>query len=174
MSREQLISDAVGRLCAAAGVSTDKQREELQEVLVRWLGNLPAIAPEHAKDDRLYWVRLEDADGKRRAWRSRDRQFPWFVEGFASHYGDSDITVLGEVERDDDTPNHPNHPEVLTTVEDFENAPEWTVIARDHLGPFVKFGGIWRNTLAEVISNELLFYRRDGGSIPVLRWGDSK
>lgn len=107
MSNNQLIAGAIADLCDAVGITSDKRREALEDILAKWIDELPTIKAEHAKDDRLYWVRLEDADGKRRAWRSRDRQFPWFVEGFASNYGDTVITVLGEVERDDDTPDVP-------------------------------------------------------------------
>ena len=68
------------------------------------------------------------------------------------------ITDLGEWRPDQLTPNgkryelvevgapeEPEHPETLTTVEDYENAPEGTIVAlQDTASVWVKSNGMWR------------------------------
>ena len=63
----------------------------------------------------------------------------------------------------------PDHPEVLTTVEDYENAPEGTIISRPGGLPWVKDGGLWRSPIFRDSSESLAL----GWNQPfnVLRWG---
>ena len=43
-----------------------------------------------------------------------------------------------------ESPTAPSHPAVLTTEEDYENAPEGTIVASDFSDPWVKdFMGFW-------------------------------
>lgn len=58
------------------------------------------------------------------------------------------------------------HPETLTTQEDYKNAPEGTIVARDHERAWTKLRGEWR--AAGVSSNDIGM--RDTAS-RVLRWG---
>lgn len=65
-------------------------------------------------------------------------------------------------------PDQPNHPETLTTVEDYENAPEGTIVALSRFAPYVKkLGGSWSNMTGRRFSEE----RLAGTSRKVLRWG---
>lgn len=91
------------------------------------------------------------------------------------------ITDLGEWRPDQLTPNgkryelrevgapeEPEHPETLTTVEDYENAPEGTIVASNGQWevPHMKQNGLWwRSGIA--CDNE--FMARN--CHPVLRWG---
>lgn len=63
----------------------------------------------------------------------------------------------------------PENPETLRTVEDYENAPEGTIVALPRFAPYVKkLGGAWSSMSGRNFSGEKL-----GGEIPrpVLRWG---
>ena len=64
---------------------------------------------------------------------------------------------------------HTAHPEVLKTVEDYENAPEGTIISRPDGHPWVKEGGYWRSPSFRESSEDLAL----GWIQPftVLRWG---
>lgn len=64
-----------------------------------------------------------------------------------------DLNPVG-AERGELTPNgkryelrevtgEPEHPEVLSTVEDYEDAPEGTIVAFDNGSPYVKLGSVW-------------------------------
>lgn len=91
------------------------------------------------------------------------------------------ITDLGEWRPDQLTPNgkryelrevgapeEPEHPETLTTLEDYENAPEGTIVASNGQWevPHMKQNGLWwRSGIA--CDNE--FMARN--CHPVLRWG---
>ena len=62
----------------------------------------------------------------------------------------------------------PEHPKTLTTVEDYENAPEGTIVASNSHSPHVKHAlGIWPDALEETYSEEELA----GTPRKVLRWG---
>lgn len=60
------------------------------------------------------------------------------------------------------------HPEVLTTVEDYENAPLHTIVALKGYVPYVKRGvSVWANTYNSTFGNEEIA----NTSRQVLRWG---
>lgn len=92
---------------------------------------------------------------------------------YCGHRDASDLTPNGKryrlVEVTDDDPE-PSHPEVLRTVEDYENAREGTIVASDgYLStPLVKRYGKWCRDRIEFTAEDL-------GAVPeqlrVLRWG---
>lgn len=62
----------------------------------------------------------------------------------------------------------PEHPESLTTAEDYENAPKGTIVARNGYPPYVKIRmDAWADTFNAVHYGDEL----DGTSRKVLRWG---
>ncbi|WP_295807351.1 hypothetical protein [uncultured Corynebacterium sp.] len=86
-------------------------------------------------------------------------------------------TNLGEIPRDWLTPNRkryelreiskPEHPETLTTLEDYENAPAGTIVAIGRHSPYMKCGrNHWTNFLGTDISDKEL----EDVSRKVLRW----
>ena len=173
MSRDQRIAAAIRRLCDAMGVKEGRRRDEIERLLAEWVDNLPTIEPRKVKTDRLYWVRAAGIDDKRRALRTGGFLSRWQVQGCKSPFTDSQIIVLREVERDDDTPDTPDGPAILTSVEDVENAPENTVAALDEHYPIVKIGGLWMAASGRILGpRELVSSARS--PIHVLRWGDFK
>ena len=87
---------------------------------------------------------------------------------------------VGQQTKDRFTPNGKQYelvevtdrPEVLVTVEDYENAPEGTVVALPGDLPWVKTEGLWRSPVFRDSSNALaatVFNAR-----AVLRWGDGR
>lgn len=65
--------------------------------------------------------------------------------------------------------DQPDHPKVLFTVEDFENAPTGTVVAFDGGYPYVKrFCGEW-DVLGSYATNDVM--AADQSNYRVLRWG---
>lgn len=61
-----------------------------------------------------------------------------------------------------------DHPEVLTTVEDYEDAPLHTIVALKGYVPYVKRGvSVWANTYNSTFGNEEIA----NTSRQVLRWG---
>lgn len=81
-------------------------------------------------------------------------------------------------DRDDATPNGKRyelveatgdeHPETLSTLEDYENAPVGTVVALNGCFPYVKQGrGVWANTFDDTCSDDWMA----GAPRKVLRWG---
>lgn len=63
-----------------------------------------------------------------------------------------------------------DHPEFLETVEDYRNAPEGTVVARDHLSPWWKTDDdTWERIYDEKSDTGMAF---QDGVHKVLRWGD--
>ena len=61
-----------------------------------------------------------------------------------------------------------DHPEVLTTVEDYEDAPLHTIVALKGYIPYVKRGvSVWANTYNSTFGNEEIA----NTSRQVLRWG---
>ena len=82
-------------------------------------------------------------------------------------------------DRSDLTPNgkryelrevvEPEHPETLTTVEDYENAPEGTIVASNGKWevPFMKQNGLWRRNGISFSNNDM----SQGHEHWVLRWG---
>ena len=68
-------------------------------------------------------------------------------------------------------PEQPEHPEVLTTREDYENAPVGTIVARNEYHPCVKqHFGVWENTFGTTYSDAEMA----DASRQVLRWGWGK
>lgn len=63
----------------------------------------------------------------------------------------------------------PDHPEVLETVEDYENAPEGTIIARPGCLPWTKDDGLWRSPIRRESSEDLALCWTP--PFNVLRWG---
>lgn len=63
----------------------------------------------------------------------------------------------------------PDHPTTLTTVEDYKDAPDGTIIATPgwHTVPLVKRDGAWHRDRLTFASMEIA----DGLPIEVLRWG---
>lgn len=81
-------------------------------------------------------------------------------------------------DRDDATPNGKRyelvevtgdeHPETLSTLEDYKDAPVGTVVARDEYSPYVKrTRDVWANMVGDTCFSEVLV----GASRKVLRWG---
>lgn len=65
----------------------------------------------------------------------------------------------------------PEQPKVLETVEDYENAPEGTIIARSTGHPWVKENGLWRGPYFWDSSESLALGWRQ--PFNVLRWGSA-
>lgn len=64
--------------------------------------------------------------------------------------------------------DEPEHPEVLSTVEDYENAPAGTIVANNGDSPYTKRGlGDWADRFDDKRSNEGM----SDTSRKVLRWG---
>lgn len=64
--------------------------------------------------------------------------------------------------------DQPEHPETLTTVEDYENAPEGTIVALNGCFPYVKRGrDDWSDVFGDTCSDKGLA----GPARKVLRWG---
>lgn len=65
--------------------------------------------------------------------------------------------------------DEPEYPETLTTLEDYEGAPDGTIVAVPGWGsvPLLKRGGEWHRDRLTFESRELT----DGWSMAVLRWG---
>ena len=62
----------------------------------------------------------------------------------------------------------PEHPETLTTVEDYENAPSGTIVASNICPPYMKYElDSWTDNFGTTVSDEELV----GGPTTVLRWG---
>ena len=62
----------------------------------------------------------------------------------------------------------PEHPEMLTTVEDYENAPSGTIVASNICPPYMKYElDSWTDNFGTTVSDEELV----GGPTTVLRWG---
>lgn len=66
----------------------------------------------------------------------------------------------------------PEHPETLSTVEDYEDAPEGTIIANPGDMPWIKEDGHWRSPIFRQ-SSESLALTVVGNDRPVLRWGEN-
>ena len=64
----------------------------------------------------------------------------------------------------------PAHPEFLETVEDYENAPEGTIVARDSINPWVKEESVWVQGSAADATVYTVPYLK--GPRRVLRWGN--
>ena len=63
-------------------------------------------------------------------------------------------------------PEQPAHPSTLETLEDFQNAPDGTVISYAGNMPLTLIGEIWRRGFATQTHKEMA-----GDKCPVLRWG---
>ena len=63
----------------------------------------------------------------------------------------------------------PGHPEVLETFEDYENAPEGTVVSRPDYHPWVKTDGVWCTLSGRDSSGAIALYTNLTRT--VLRWG---
>lgn len=88
------------------------------------------------------------------------------------------VTEKGFAPCEDLTPNgkryelreitEPEHPETLTTMEDYENAPAGTIVAENGESPYVKrWPDDWADRFGEKRSNEGM----SSTSRKVLRWG---
>ena len=73
----------------------------------------------------------------------------------------------------DQQDQQPAHPATLVTVEDYENAPEGTIIAHNNEFPWVKEGALWRSPVFWDSSNALAASVLHG-PCTVLRWGQGK
>ena len=65
-------------------------------------------------------------------------------------------------------PDRPAHPEFLETVEDYENAPQRTIVAIGDAAPWMKLGAAWVSATWSGRSSELM----DDAPRRVLRWGN--
>ena len=65
-------------------------------------------------------------------------------------------------------PDKPAHPEFLETVEDYENAPQRTIVAIGDAAPWMKLGAAWVSATWSGRSSELM----DDAPRRVLRWGN--
>src|SRR5699024_7333049 len=65
-------------------------------------------------------------------------------------------------------PVNPTRPEFLETVEDYENAPQRTIVAIGDAAPWVKLGAAWVSATWSGRSSELM----DDAPRRVLRWGN--
>lgn len=63
--------------------------------------------------------------------------------------------------------DRPVHPEALCTEEDFDNAPEGTIVADSYADPWVKHDHMWYSHGSERDSEDMVTH--DG--LPVVRWG---
>lgn len=63
----------------------------------------------------------------------------------------------------------PDHPAVLTTEEDYAEAPERTIVAAFRNHPWMKVGGFWGRNGVKYYAAELCGVPRQ-----VLRWGDGR
>lgn len=64
--------------------------------------------------------------------------------------------------------SEPEHPETLTTLEDYENAPSGTIVASNICPPYMKYElDSWTDNFGTTVSDEELA----GGPTTVLRWG---
>src|SRR5699024_10667914 len=70
----------------------------------------------------------------------------------------------------DSEPANPTRPEFLEAVEDYENAPQRTIIAIGDAAPWMKLGAAWVSATWSGRSSELM----DDAPRRVLRWGDGK
>lgn len=78
------------------------------------------------------------------------------------------LTIFPEPEAPE-VADKPAHPEVLETVEDYQNAPEGTIISRPGGYPWIKEDGLWRSpSLRESSESLVLDWNQP---FNVLRWG---
>src|SRR5699024_11301210 len=68
----------------------------------------------------------------------------------------------------DSKPVNPTRPEFLETVEDYENAPQRTIVAIGDAAPWMKLGAAWVSATWSGRSSELM----DDAPRRVLRWGN--
>lgn len=66
--------------------------------------------------------------------------------------------------------DQPGHPEVLRTVEDYENAPLGTIGAKDTFAPWVKTSAYFWTSAYGVVGN--IGMAAKPGTFRVLRWGE--
>ena len=107
--------------------------------------------------------------------KGHDAVMMWCDEEDTGHI----VTDLGEWRPDQLTPNgkkyklvevtnNPEHPETLSTAEDYKDAPVGTIVAYNGFFPYVKKGrDVWTDTFDDKFSDDLL----SGVSRQVLRWG---
>lgn len=100
---------------AGATLSTEESAEEL-------------VMCGFTRDGEIYVVQPNPGRGKRGYW-----PMP------------GDLTPNGKRYELREVTDKPEHPETLTTVEDYENAPEGTIVAlQDTASVWVKSNGMWR------------------------------
>lgn len=64
--------------------------------------------------------------------------------------------------------SEPDHPETLTTAEDYADAPVGTIAAPNQCSPYMKYGLIrWKDMSDDTFSDEDM----SGAALKVLRWG---
>lgn len=75
------------------------------------------------------------------------------------------VTELAELGKLDETAK-PTHPEFLRTAQDYENAPDGTIVASDSGYPWVKDNGMWHAGYLQHPSTKM----ESRGKTRVLRW----
>ena len=75
------------------------------------------------------------------------------------------VTELAELGKLDDTAQ-PTHPEFLQTRQDYENAPDGTIVASDSGAPWLKNDGVWHAGYFQHPSTKMEYM----GKKRVLRW----
>lgn len=73
------------------------------------------------------------------------------------------------LKRIETVPTKVKHPEWLDTAQDYEDAPNGTIVADDCSVPYLKGWGTWISSTGNDANNSLMF--KLGGRIRVLRWG---
>ena len=79
------------------------------------------------------------------------------------------VTELAELGKLDETAK-PTHPEFLRTAQDYENAPDGTIVARDSEIPVVKDQHTWYAHGFEATSETMTRLK----DMPVMRWGRNR
>lgn len=112
-----------------------------------WEGDIPVVMIDPAGGDKTTVLTVE--------------------EEFIHEADDSDLVPNGKRYK---LVEVPAHPEVLETVEDYENAPLGTIVAKDTFAPWLKTSAdSWTSAYGEA-SNIGMADRP--GTFHVLRWGD--
>lgn len=114
-----------------------------------------------------------DLDGKLLDVAMLDKDVDSFItyatlDGEVDYVAGSAVTPNGKRYelREVGAPEQPAHPATLETLEDFQNAPDGTVISYAGNMPLTLIGEIWRRGFATQTHKEMA-----GDKCPVLRWG---
>lgn len=121
----------------------------------------PVVMVGETREDRIYAV---DLKGNYGFW-----PMPEALTPNGKRYELREVTVSSN-ENVADKQAEPAHPKYLETLEDFQNAPDGTVISYAGEMPLTLVGGIWRRREFATQTHEEMA----GDKCPVLRWGWGK